>query len=146
VTLGRFTVDQALHVLMIFVALGAGGYLSDPAAGISAREQQILLVALGLTFLSMPAWVLLKFLGYAAVEDSLPLFNDGSSKYVGISERLLALALLLLGQFLLLPLVLVPRLLARPLFGVTHRRVHVFELFGGLALAALVMVGLRMLL
>lgn len=144
VTLRRFLLDQLVHLLLIFGALGVGGYLADPTGTLTAREQELLWVALGLAFLSMPAWVLLKFVGYAAVEDSLPLFDDGSNKYVGISERLLALALLLLGQFLLLPLALLPRLLSgRPsLFGPSHRGVHAFELLGGLALVALVGAGL----
>lgn len=144
VTLPRFLIDQTLHLAIITAALAAGGFLADPAGTLTARQQDGLWLALGLVFLSMPAWVLLKFAGYAVVESSAPDFNDGSNKFVGIAERLLAIGLLCLGQVLLLPLVLLPRLLlARPaLFGPTHRPVQAFELLGGLVLVALVGVGL----
>lgn len=144
VTLRRFLLDQLLHLLLIVAAVAASGYWGS-AAALDPARRQALYVALGLAFLSMPAWILLKFVGYAAVEDTGPVFDDGINKYVGISERLLAAGLLLLGQFLLLPLVLLPRLLgARPsLLGPRHRRVHAFELAVGLALAALVALTLR---
>ena len=144
VSLRRFLLDQALHLATILVALVAGGFLTDPSGMLTSRQHEGLLIALGLVFLSMPAWVLLKFVGYSLVESKPPVFQDGCSKYIGISERLIAVTLLILGQFLLLPLVLLPRLLlSRPLlFGPTHRAVHAFELLAGLTLAGMIAAGL----
>jgi hypothetical protein len=61
----RFLTDQSLHVLVIIIALAAGGYLNLNTAGsgigFANNQPHILVYVLGCAFLTMPAWVLLKF-------------------------------------------------------------------------------------
>ena len=65
---------------------------------------------IGYILLSMPAWVLVHFMvnGTGAVSKSLP--GRPGEKYVGMLERGLIATFVLLGQYLVVPLVLVPRL------------------------------------
>jgi hypothetical protein len=111
----RFTVDQCLHFFFILLALVMGGYLEWGSlwAGIvaSVQETPYLTALLGYIFVTMPAWVLLKFVVYALVKGQPPNFPAGPNKYVGITERLVITTLVLFGQFLLVPLVTLPRLI-----------------------------------
>lgn len=112
----RFTIDQTLHFLMIFIALVAGGYLSLGSLGadlIAGAEATPWLTALtAYAFITMPAWVLLKFAVYAALRHSPPDFPAKPSKYVGIAERLLIATFVALGQVVLVPLVALPRVVS----------------------------------
>ena len=147
----RFLYDQFLHLLVIVIALAAGGYLNLTAPGndilFGIHHHHFLVYLLGYAFLTMPAWVLLKFLGYALVERTGPSFLDGSSKYVGIVERVLVATFVLIGQFLLIPLVAVPRLFLewRQFSNRDRRTLTLFELFAGISLAVLVGLVLRQL-
>lgn len=147
----RFLVDQFLHLLVIVVALAAGGYLDPgtPANDIvsAIRNQYMLVYLLGYAFLTMPAWVLLKFVAYALVERTGPSFLDGSSKYLGIMERILAATFVLMGQFLLVPLVAIPRLFIerRHLSNKDRRNLYLFEMLVGVTLAVMVGLALRRL-
>lgn len=111
----RFFVDQFLHLLMIVVALAAGGFLSwsslwaDILAG--AEQTPGLTALLGYAFITMPAWVLIKFAVYGLVKGQPPNFPAGPNKYVGIVERLLITTLVIFGQVLIVPLVALPRLI-----------------------------------
>jgi hypothetical protein len=110
----RFIIDQILHILTIIVALLLGGYLEwghvwdGIVAGAYASPKMT--AALGYVFITMPAWVLLKFLVYALVKGQPPNFPAGPNKFVGIAERLIITTLVLFGQVLLIPLVALPRL------------------------------------
>lgn len=111
----RFIIDQSLHILTILLALLLGGYLEWGniwggiiEAGYAAPQ---LTAALGYVFVTMPSWVLLKFVVYALVKGQPPNFPAGPNKYVGISERLIITTLVLFGQVLLVPLVTLPRLI-----------------------------------
>ena len=145
----RFLFDQFLHLLVIIIALAAGGFLNvgvQPNAIWPGSEQPyILAYLLGYAFLTMPAWVLLKFIGYALLKKTGPSFLDGSSKYVGIIERLLAITFVLMGQFLLIPLVAMPRLFLewRQFSNRDRRTLYLFELLAGTSLAILVGLILR---
>ncbi len=70
----------------------------------------MLTALLGYAFITMPTWVLLKFLVYGLVKGEPPDFPAGPNKFVGIVERLLITTLVLFGQVLLVPLVALPRL------------------------------------
>jgi hypothetical protein len=65
---------------------------------------------LGYAFITMPAWVLVKFTSYGVVQGSAPEFPGRTNKYVEILERILITTFVLFGQFLLIPLVVLPRL------------------------------------
>lgn len=110
----RFIIDQALHLFFILAALVAGGYLvwGEMWAGIVAGAHQtpLLTALLGYAFITMPTWVLLKFVVYGLLKGQPPNFPAGPNKYVGITERVLITTLVLFGQVLLVPLVALPRL------------------------------------
>ena len=74
------------------------------------QSEWLLIYLLGYAFVTMPAWVLVKFTAYGLVQGSAPQFGD-SSKYLGILERLLMTTFVAVGQYLLVPLVILPRLL-----------------------------------
>lgn len=111
----RFMLDQTAHFLFIILALVMGGYLivGNIWGGIlaSAEATPLLTGLLGYAFITMPAWVLLKFVVYALVKGQPPNFPAGPNKFVGISERLIITTLVLFGQVLLVPLVTLPRLI-----------------------------------
>lgn len=104
--LARFTLDQAAHFGVILLALVAGGAVD--VSSITAvlltflQDEQQLLYLLGYAFVTMPAWVVVKFVAYGLVNGSTPEFGD-NGKYLGILERLLMTTFVALGQFLPLP-------------------------------------------
>jgi len=110
----RFFTDQFLHFFFILLALVWGGFLTwghvpaDIAA--AARQTPVLTALLGYAFITMPTWVLLKFVVYGLVKGEAPDFPAGPNKFVGITERVLITTLVLFGQVLLVPLVALPRL------------------------------------
>lgn len=148
--LTRFLIDQALHLLVIVVALVGGGFLQPNtwAADVhAALEQELMVSLLGYAFLTMPTWVLLKFLGYSLICGKAPEFLEGKHKYLSIAERLLIATLVLTGQFLLVPLVALPRLLLHwpRLVRSERRSLYLFETVAGVFLAVVVGLGLRLL-
>jgi hypothetical protein len=111
--LARFALDQVAHILVITLALVGGGYLDLALLHNSLvvlQSDRLLIYLLGYAFVTMPAWVLVKFTAYGLVQGSSPQFG-GSSKYLGIMERLLMTTFVALGQYFLVPVVILPRLL-----------------------------------
>lgn len=110
----RFLLDQLAHFVVIFAALAASGYLSPatilPDLVQVLHNQRIWLYLLGYAFVTMPAWVLVKFAAYGLVKGTAPAFPGISNKYLGILERILITTFVALGQFILVPLIAVPRL------------------------------------
>ncbi|MEZ4644446.1 MAG: DUF3307 domain-containing protein [Chloroflexota bacterium] len=110
----RFLLDQLAHFIVIAFALIAGGFLN--LATISQdlvnilQSERVLFYLIGYAFITMPAWVIAKFLAYGLVKGTGPNFPEGSNKYIGILERILITTFVALGQFLLVPLVAIPRL------------------------------------
>lgn len=147
----RFIFDQTLHFIFIILALVMGGYLvwGDIWGGIvaSAKATPMLTGLLGYAFLTMPAWVLLKFVVYALVKGQPPNFPAGPNKFVGISERLIITTLILFGQVLLVPLVTLPRLIIEwpKVTGGSTDGVYIIELVSSVLLAVGVGVGLSLL-
>lgn len=110
--LGRFTVDQLAHFTAIFLALVGGGYieiqnLNAPLVQ-ELQSEKLMMILIGYAFVTMPAWVLVKFTAYGLVKGIAPDFS-GNSKYLSILERLLIVTFVAVGQFYLVPLVLLPR-------------------------------------
>lgn len=110
----RFSIDQILHFTFIFVALIFGGYLQINSLALGLQQS---LVAspigtqlLAIAFVTMPAWVVVKFLAYALVKQSGPNFPEGTSKYTAILERLAIFASVIWGALLLVPILAIPRL------------------------------------
>ena len=146
----RFFIDQLLHFVTIFMALAAGGYLDFTVQqSVYGMEMEtILIVALGYAFLTMPTWVLLKFVGYAVVEGSPPVFPDRFNKYAGITERVLILTVILAGIYLLVPLLAMPRMIIerRKLENNSQRPLLLFECVAGVCLAIVVGLAVRAIL
>lgn len=147
----RFTLDQIFHFGFIILALVLGGYLQwgDLWGGIleSAQATPLLTALLGYAFITMPAWVLLKFVVYALVDGQPPDFPAGPSKYVGISERLIITTLVLFGQVLLVPLVTLPRLIVDwpQVSRGAGDRIYLTELISSVLLAVVVGLSLQTL-
>jgi hypothetical protein len=110
----RFILDQIAHFTVIGMALVGGGYLA-PASILPdlihmLQNERIWLYLLGYAFVTMPAWVLVKFAAYGLVKGAPPAFPGISNKYLGILERVLITTFVALGQFILVPLIAIPRL------------------------------------
>lgn len=150
--LTRFLFDQALHLSVIVLALALGGYLS-PASLLAdlvahLRANPLMAYALGYVFVAMPGWILVEFLVYGLINSSAPDFPTVKVyKYVGTLERWLIATFVLLGQFSLAPLVVLPRLaLEGPrVFGTPRLMVYVTELLASVTLALAVGLALRQL-
>ncbi|MCI0396352.1 MAG: DUF3307 domain-containing protein [Chloroflexi bacterium] len=154
--LALFVGDQFLHLVIITLSLVASGYLKTPAlvAGLLAAlsDNRTLAYVLGYAFLTMPAWVLIEFAAYGLIKGTAPDFSQAiKNKYVSILERGLMATFVLLGQFLLVPLVALPRLLVEWPQVVSQRvdgqraTVYVAELLASVTLAVAIGLGLRLL-
>lgn len=122
-----FVSDQLLHLTILFFALSWSGYItpSSLVADLSTAvsDHRPLAFILGYAFLTMPAWVVVEFLAYGLIRGSAPDFSQAvHTKYISILERGLVVTFILLGQFLLIPLVALPRLAAE--WPEVTRRVH----------------------
>ena len=145
-----FLLDQSLHLAVLTMALIFSGYLSPRIwvieLVVALGRYPILTYILAYAFIMMPTWVLIRFLVYPLFAGEAPNFVEGASKYVTIAERLLLTTFVVLGQFLFVPLVILPRLLfergketgARPLL-------QNAELAVSLLIALVVALGLRLL-
>lgn len=144
----RFLLDQSAHFLVILLALTWGGYLNLPALMGNLTQwlesEQFWAYLLGYTFLTMPAWILLKFLAYGLLRGEAPVFPDGTGKYIGSLERILITTFVALGQFVLVPVVVLPRLAMEwPQIGRSERApTYVVELLAGVGLS--IMIGLAL--
>jgi hypothetical protein len=146
--LARFLLDQLAHLAIILVALAWGGYLHLPLIvgdlqGI-VQNERLLVYLLAYTFLTMPAWIILKFVAYGLLRGEAPVFPDGTGKYIGSLERILMTTLVALGQFLLVPVIVLPRLaLEWPQIGRSERApTYIIELLAGVTLS--IMIGLAL--
>ena len=145
--LARFSFDQLAHFVVIISALSFSGYIDLAYIGMniqsSLQSDRLLLFLLAYAFITMPAWVVVKFTVYGLVNGSAPDFN-GNSKYLAMLERILMTTFVALGQFFLVPLVILPRLMMEwP--DVVRRRdtaVYLAELLASVTLA----VGVGLLL
>jgi hypothetical protein len=112
--LALFLLDQALHLAIILAALSLSGYLAlgQILEAVVRRAQDVRFVTflVGYTFITMPASIIVRFLmrGLVANPEAEALLS--TDRYVGILERGLITTLVIVGQFPLIPLVAVPRL------------------------------------
>jgi hypothetical protein len=153
-----FIVDQALHMSIIAFALVFSGFLELPSlsADIQAAltNNPTLTYFLGYAFLTMPAWILVEFLVYGLIKGTAPDFSQAvKNKYISILERGLIATFVLLGQFILVPLVAAPRLmmeLDQTKIGEKpnehdnqYSRLFIAELLASIAIAVVIGLGLR---
>jgi hypothetical protein len=148
--LARFTLDQAMHFSIILIALDFGGYIEFTSVMTQIvtafQNQRTLFYLLGYAFITMPAWVVIKFLVYGLVKGSAPEFGD-NGKYLGIFERVLMTTFVALGQFLLVPLVAAPRLVMewRQITAEEQTAVYLAELLTSVILAVCIGLALSLL-
>ncbi len=146
-----FLLDQALHALVIALTVYWSGWLAprpaETALGLWLQSGNRLPFFTGYVLLSMPAWVLVHFVvkGMGAESKSLP--GRPGEKYVGMLERGLIATFVLLGQYLLVPLVVAPRLALDGIStrGETERIGYLGELLVSISLAVGVGMALKAL-
>lgn len=147
----RFILDQIAHFAVIVVALAAGGYLTSSMLMADVipviHNDRLWLYLLGYAFITMPAWVLVKFAAYGLVKGSGPSFPGISNKYLGILERILITTFVALGQFILVPFIAIPRLVVEwPVVrDGEETAVYLAEFLASITLAVLIGLALSLL-
>ncbi len=147
----RFILDQIAHFVVIVVALAAGGYLTSSMLTADVipviHNDRLWLYLLGYAFITMPAWVLVKFAAYGLVKGSGPAFPGISNKYLGILERILITTFVALGQFILVPFIAIPRLVVEwPVVrDGEETAVYLAEFLASITLAVLIGLALSLL-
>jgi hypothetical protein len=113
-------------------------------------NNRLLTYALGYAFLTMPAWILVEFVIYGLIKGTAPDFSQAvKNKYVCILERGLIATFVILGQFILVPLVAAPRILfewhqvARQQDDMIRTRLYVAELLASILVAVVIGLGMR---
>ena len=141
----RLLTDQTLHLAVIFGAIILSGYASPiglPGALVTeVQTHRMWAIALGYVLISLPAWIFIEFVFYGLINGSAPDFGRvGKYKYVGSLERGLIATFVATGQFMLVPVVALPRLVLESpqYFGASHATLYVAEWLGSLALAVLI--------
>lgn len=145
----RLLTDQTLHFAVILFALFASGYVTPiglPGALVAeVQTHRLWAIALGYVLISMPAWIFIEFVFYGLINGSAPDFGRVKKyKYVGSLERGLIATFVATGQFALVPVVALPRLVLESpqYFGDSHTTLYLAEWLGSLALA--VFIGLAL--
>ena len=109
----RFLLDQAAHILTMMAVLVWGGYIdfATPVASLMSEIQQypMMVYLIAYAGLAMPAWVILEIVIAGLVTGDPPNFSRATNKYTSSLERWLIMTCVLLGQFLLVPVVAAPR-------------------------------------
>jgi hypothetical protein len=110
--LAWYLLDQLAHLAIIaLVAVwGESRSWAEPAGVVELpANPRILIYAIGYLLLASPAWVLIRFTVRGVWgADAAPFLGQGE-KYGPMAERLLITTFILLGQFYLAPLALLPR-------------------------------------
>lgn len=149
--LPRFVIDQTLHFAVIILTLVLSGYTAMPTLpGKMVREVQdyrLLAYVVGYVLLTMPAWVTVEFMVYGLVRAPAPDFSPAANKYLGIVERGLITTFVLLGQFGLVPLVALPRLVFEgpKWFGSQKITPYLAEVLASVAVAVAIGLALKAL-
>ncbi|HLB49282.1 MAG TPA: DUF3307 domain-containing protein [Anaerolineales bacterium] len=149
--LTRFVLDQAVHFSFIVMALVLSGYAAMPLLPTKMLSEmqsyRTLAYVIGYVFITMPAWVVVEFMVYGLVRAPAPDFSPSANKYVGILERGLITTFVLLGQYGLVPLVALPRLMfdGPRMIGSQRSTPYVAEVLASITLAVAIGLGLRIL-
>jgi hypothetical protein len=148
----RLMIDQTAHLAIIAIALIASGALRTSTLIVdilsALHTYRPLAIVLGYAFVTLPAWILIEFTFYGLVNGSAPDFTHARrNKYVGSLERGLITTFVLLGQFVLVPIVALPRLIfdSPHIIGRQRSTLYVAEWLGSMAVAVLIGLGLKTL-
>jgi hypothetical protein len=137
---------------VILFALFVSGY-ATPATLFSTAVNEVQThrmwaIALGYVLISMPAWIFIEFIFYGLINGSAPDFSRvGKFKYVGSLERGLIATFVATGQFTLVPVVALPRLVLESpqYFGSNRTTLYIAEWLSSLAVAVLIGLALGQL-
>lgn len=149
--LWRLIIDQTAHVIVILLALIWSGYLQIPSLltdlAAAIESHRTLTYVLGYVAISAPGWILVEFLAFGLINKTPPDFSQATNKYIGILERGLITTFVLFGQFILVPLVTVPRLIIdEPKNNCQQQRmIYLTELLVSISLAVAIGLLLRQL-
>jgi len=143
--LTRLLIDQTLHLGVIAGVAIASGYTTPQelpgAIAVEVQMHRPWAIALGYVLISMPAWIFIEFIFYGLINGSAPDFSRvGKYKYVGSLERGLIATFVATGQFMLVPVVALPRLVLESpqYFGNNRATLYLAEWLGSLAVAVLI--------
>ena len=129
----RFLLDQAAHFLTMAAVLVWGGYIDllAPVASVMSEIQQypMMVYLIAYAGLAMPVWVILEIVIAGLVTGDPPNFSRATNKYTSSLERWLIMTCVLLGQFLLVPIVAAPRFFLERAFIVTESETHGLHLY-----------------
>jgi hypothetical protein len=141
----RLLTDQTLHLAVIVGAIILSGYATPiglPGTFVTeVQTHRLWAIALGYVLVSLPAWIFIEFVFYGLINGSAPDFNRVRHyKYVGSLERSLIATFVATGQFMLVPVVALPRLVLESpqYFGNNRTTLYLAEWLGSLALAVLI--------
>ena len=113
--LAWFLLDQIAHITVILgvTMIGSSNHPWTELAGLakSLTDPQLLFYLIGYLLLTHPAWVILRFTARGVWGPRAAPGLDHGEKYGPMVERVLIATCMLIGQFHLVPLVLLPRLL-----------------------------------
>jgi hypothetical protein len=108
-----YLLDQIAHVTVIVAVMvisGNNSWTELTSLAKSLVSPSLLFYLIGYLLLMHPAWVLLRFIARGVWgSKAAPTLQQGE-KYGPMAERVLVATCVLLGQFYLIPLVLLPRL------------------------------------
>ena len=147
----RYLIDQIVHIAVILMALVGSGYLTMPSLPVellsALRSNRWMAITLGYAFVTMPGWILVEFFVYGLVNGSAPDFSQAANKYVSSLERGLITTFVMTGQFTLVPVVTLPRLVLEGsrVMGSRQATLYVAELLASVALAVAIGLILRRL-
>ena len=115
--LALYLTDQTLHLLTIVGVLWGSGKVSPgmlAEIGMQIRDSRWMAIITGYCLLTWPTWVLVRFLvrGFWG-PDAAPPLSRQNDRYGPMLERTLIATAVLMGQATLVPLVLIPRPMAR---------------------------------
>ena len=141
----RLLIDQSLHIAVIFGAIILSGYAAPiglpGTIELEVHTQRLWTIALGYVLISIPAWIFIEFIFYGLINGSAPDFSRVRKyKYVGTLERGLIVTFVATGQFGLVPVVALPRLVLESpqYFGNNRSTLYLAEWLGSLGLAVLI--------
>lgn len=157
-----FVADQTTHLAIIVLILIWSGYLALSALidglATTSINNRFLAFIVAYAFLTMPAWIIIKFVVHGLMNGSPPDFSrNPGQKYFCMVERTIIATLIVFGQFILIPLVTLPRLLfewsqkndrlaSGHSLGFKRTALYTAELIASIALAVVIGLGLRQLL
>jgi hypothetical protein len=109
-----YLLDQATHItIILIVVLGHGNCRWTEITGLARllADPHVLWYLIGYLVLMHPAWILLRFMTRGVWGSGAAPSLEQGEKYGPMFERVMIATSVLLGQFYLIPLILLPRLL-----------------------------------